>query len=72
MGEAGDGDDEGLQSLSVLPCLLLEFKPHPLKEQLLFPSTFHPISDFPPHFSLNSHPQIFFIVYFSHFIVIVL
>lgn len=28
VGEAGDGDDEGLHSLSVLPAILLEFKPH--------------------------------------------
>lgn len=59
MGEAGDGDDEGLHSLSVLPCLL-EFKLHPLKEQFLFPSTLHPISDFylPLSFHFSS-PQIF-------------
>lgn len=72
LGEAGDGDDEGLHSLSVLPCLLLEFKPHPLKEQFLFPSSLHPISDFylPLSFHFSSSDFFFNIVFVPNWIVI--
>lgn len=75
MGQDGDGDDEVLHSLSVFPCLLLEFKPHPLKEQFLFLSTFHPISDLFDSIFLSllilPSSRFFNTVFFSHFIVIV-
>lgn len=71
MGEDGDGDDEVLHSLSV--CLLLEFKPHPLKEQFLFLSTFHHISDlfYSIFLSLLILSDFLIQFFFSHCIVIV-